>query len=152
MVFAISVYFQSPISIQAAINDSCFNDCIMCSHPQKPDKFTISGRDWCNFPKDYSQLDNTQDHESNSISINRQFITIYWSEYHCQDEDYYDISFPTDYLFMSDEEWQKIEIIEKKKREIEYKKQEKEKAFEEREKQRKADIKEYKRLKVKLNK
>lgn len=114
--------------------------------------FRKMGRKWCNFPKDYSQLDNTQDHESNSISINRQFITIHWSEYHCQDEDYYDISFPTDYLFMSDEEWQKIEIIEKKKREIEYKKQEKEKAFEEREKQRKADIKEYKRLKVKLNK
>lgn len=107
---------------------------------------------WCNFPEDYSRLDNTQDHESNSISINVETITIYWSEYHCQDEDYYNISFPTSYLFMLDEEWQGIEIIEKNKREKRIEEEQKKKDFDNRERQREADIKEYERLKTKLSK
>ena len=40
---------KMPISIQAAINDGCFNDCIMCDHPQKPKKYTVDGSDWADF-------------------------------------------------------------------------------------------------------
>ena len=47
---------KSPVSIQAAINDNCFNDCIMCSHPQKPVKHTVSGSDWCSFIKKCSDI------------------------------------------------------------------------------------------------
>lgn len=47
---------SAPISIQAAINDNCFSDCIMCSHPQKPKKFSVSGEEWCEFLKECKKL------------------------------------------------------------------------------------------------
>lgn len=37
-----------PISIQAAIEDKCFNNCVMCDHPQKP-QFRVDPDEWCNF-------------------------------------------------------------------------------------------------------
>lgn len=113
--------------------------------------FRKCGNSWCNFPTEYSRLDNSNDNNE-CVNINEKTITIYWTEYHCQDEDYYNISFPIEYLFMTDEEWQNIEYAEKKKREEKQKEDDKKKTFEGRERQRETDIKEYERLKIKLNK
>ena len=113
--------------------------------------FRKMGGMWCNFPRCHDKLDNSGDCE-NCISIDKDNIIIRWSEYHCDSDDYYNISFPTEYLFMLDEEWQGIEIVEKKKREKKQKEKKKKRDFEERERQREADIKEYERLKVKFNK
>ena len=113
--------------------------------------FRKMGCEWCNFPKNYNRLDNSGDNE-NCININKEIITIYWAEYHCDSDDYYNIAFPTSYLFMTDVEWQGIEIIEKNKREKRIEEEQKRKDFDNRERQREADIKEYERLKTKLSK
>ena len=112
--------------------------------------FRKMGDNWCNFPKTHSRLVNEQDRESDSIVITKKSIIIYWSEYHCDSDDYYNISFPFDYLFMSDKEWKKIEIDERKKKEKQLSKEKEERKITQDRKWKEMDTKEYKRLKKKL--
>lgn len=113
--------------------------------------FRKMGNRWCSFPKDYGILDN----ECNCcgddrIFINKKAITIHWSIYQCSEDEHFDISFPFDYLFMPNKEWQQLEIIEKQKAEEQYKKQKKQQEKERNETRQKEEMKEYKRLKKKL--
>ena len=112
--------------------------------------FRKSGNRWCNFPKTHGRLDNEQERDSHSIVIDKKNITIYWSEYHCDSDDYYDISFPFDYLFMPDNEWKKIDIDERKKKEEQSKKEKEESKIKEDKHWKEMDMKEYRRLKKKL--
>lgn len=84
--------------------------------------------------------------------VSEQEIRLFWTEYHCGEANTSSITFPTEFLFMEDEEWHKKETERQEKAEQEKKRKNDLAQKQALERQRLHDEEEFEKLRIKLKK